>query len=126
MRRANLEEFKTSEVGGLVRSCFKVIVAVGNDAATEPSLQKSPTESDFEVKPSEAAVEVIFNPTNSHYIFNRFVDQKDIVEFGPLSPDPRVRHAGPSRDTGAYLAPEVRAMAFRLALEAARRNWSRS
>jgi hypothetical protein len=63
--------------------------------------------------------------TTSRYIFNRFVDQEDIVEFGPLSPDTCVRHAGPSRDTGACLPPEVRLMAFHSALEAARRNWSR-
>jgi len=45
---------------------------------------KRPTEIDFEVKTSEAAVEVIFKPTSSHYIYTRFVDPKDIVEFGPL------------------------------------------
>jgi len=82
---------------------------------------RHPTVSDFEVNPSEAAIEVVFKPTSSHYIYTRFVEHKDIVEFGPLSPDPRVRHVGRSGDTGAYRSPEVRAMAFRLASEAAKR-----
>ena len=83
---------------------------------------KHPTVSDFEVRTSEVVVEVIFKPTASHYTFSRFVDHKDIREFGLLSPDPHVRHAGPGGNTGNYLAPEVRAMAFRLASETARRN----
>jgi hypothetical protein len=66
---------------------------------------------------SEAYIEVIFSPTRSYYIFRRFVDHKDIIEFGPLSPDPQVAHTAQS-GTGAYLAPEVRALAFRLASEA--------
>jgi hypothetical protein len=81
---------------------------------------KHPTESDFEVKTSEAAIEVIFKPTSSHFTYTRFIEHKDIIEFGPLSPDPRVRQGG--RSSGAYRSPEIRAMAFRLALEAARRN----
>jgi hypothetical protein len=84
--------------------------------------QKHPTKKDFEVRISEAAVEVIFKPTNSHYTFNRFADPKDVSEFGPLSPDPHIRHAGRRGDVGNYLAPEVLAMAFRLALETARHN----
>jgi hypothetical protein len=83
---------------------------------------KHPTESDFEVRISEDAIEVIFKRTSSQFTYARFVEPKDIVEFGPLSPDPGVRHAGRSGDTGTYRSPEVRAMAFRLALEAARRK----
>jgi hypothetical protein len=83
---------------------------------------KHPTESDFEVRTSETDIEVFFRPTSSYYTFNRFVEHKDIVEFGPLSPDPRVRHTGRSGDTGPYRSPEIRAMAFRLASEAARRK----
>ena len=83
---------------------------------------KCPAESNFHVVASKAAIEVIFKPTNSHYTFTHFVDRRDIVEFGPLSPDPRIRHAGRSGDTGAYSAHEVQAMAFRLASDAARRN----
>jgi hypothetical protein len=81
---------------------------------------KHPTESDFEVEVSEAAIEVIFKPTRSHFTYTRFIEHKDIVEFGPLSPDPRVRHDG--RYTGTYRPPEVQAMAFRVASEAARRS----
>lgn len=83
---------------------------------------KYPTETDFEVRTSETAVEVFFRPTFSYYTFNRFADRKDIAEFGPLSPDPRLRHASPSGDTGNYPATEVLAMAFRMALEAAMRK----
>jgi hypothetical protein len=78
---------------------------------------KHPTKKDFEVRISETAVEVIFKPTNSHHTY-----PKDVVEFGPLSPDPRIRHAGRRGDVGNYLAPEVLAMAFRLALKTVRRN----
>jgi hypothetical protein len=77
-------------------------------------------ESEFEVIPSDGAVEVLFIPTNSHYTFSRPSNRRDIAEFGLLSPDPRVRHASSSN----CAAPEVRYMAFRLASEAARRGWS--
>jgi hypothetical protein len=80
-------------------------------------LQKHPRPSDFEVQISEAYIQVIFIPTRSHYIFRRFLDHKDIIEFGLLSPDPQVAHTAQS-GTGVYLAPEIRAMAFRLASEA--------
>ena len=84
-------------------------------------MPKHPRPSDFEVQISDANIEVIFIPTHSRYIFHRFVDRKDIIEFGPLSPDPLVAHTAHS-GTGAYLAPEVRAMAFRVASEALRRT----
>jgi hypothetical protein len=85
------------------------------------TLPKHPRPADFEVEISEVYVQVIFIPTRSRYIFRRFVDRKDIIEFGPLSPDPLVAHTAHS-GTGAYLAPEVRAMAFRLASEALTRT----
>jgi hypothetical protein len=85
------------------------------------TLPKHPRPSDFEVEISEADVQVIFILTRRRYIFHRFVDRKDIIEFGRLSPDPQVAHAKQS-GTGVYLAPEVRAMAFRLASEALRRT----
>ena len=77
-------------------------------------------ESEFEVIPSDGAVEVIFIPTSSSYTFSRLSNRSDIFEFGLLSPDPRIRHTGSSNCT----TPEVRYMAFRLASEAARRGWS--
>jgi hypothetical protein len=83
---------------------------------------RRPTESDFEVRTSETGVEVFFRPTVSYYTFNRFAHRKDIADFGPLSPDPRVRHAGPSGGTGNYPAPDVLTMAFRLASQAARQG----
>jgi len=73
-------------------------------------------ESEFEVIPSDGAVEVIFIPTSSRYTFSRLSNRSDIFEFGLLSPAPRVRHAG----TSNWTAAEVRYMAFRLASEAAR------
>ena len=84
-------------------------------------MPKHPRPADFEVEISEVDVQVIFIPTRSRYIFHSFVDRKDIIEFGLLSPDTLVAHATHS-GTGAYLAPEVRAMAFRLASEAVRRT----
>jgi hypothetical protein len=85
---------------------------------------KHPSESDFEVRSSKLAIEVIFKPTSSTYSFMRLVDPVDIAEFGPLSPDPQIRHAerqsGEKGGTGNYLSPEVQAIAFRLASEAAR------
>jgi hypothetical protein len=64
-------------------------------------------ESEFEVIPSDGAVEVIFIPTSSHYTFSRLSNRRDIAEFSLLSPDPRIRHAGQSRSSN-YTAPEVR------------------
>ena len=80
---------------------------------------KRPTENDFEIKVA-SGVEAIFKPTNSHYSFNRLVDEKDIARFGPISPA-RVRHAGPTGDTGDYDSADVEAMAPRLASAAVRR-----
>jgi len=57
-----------------------------------------------------------------HVQFSRLADHRDIADFGPLSPDPSVRHAGTGGGTGNYPAAEVLAMAFRLALESARRR----
>src|SRR6516165_9003882 len=86
----------------------------------EDSLARHLFESEFEVIPSDGAVEVIFIPTSSRYTFSRLSNRSDDFEFGLLSPDPRIRHTGSSNCT----PPEVRYMAFRLASEAARRGWS--
>jgi hypothetical protein len=81
-------------------------------------------ESEFEVIPSDGAVEVIFIPTSSGYTFSRLSNRSDIFEFGLLSPDPRIRHTGSHTGSSNCTTPEVRYMAFRLASEAARRGWS--
>jgi hypothetical protein len=86
-------------------------------------MAKHLVESEFEVIPSDGAVEVIFIPTSSHYTFSRLSNRRDIADFSLLSPDPRIRHAGQSPSSN-YTASEVRYMAFRLASEAARRGWS--
>ena len=57
-------------------------------------MAKHLVESEFEVIPSDGAVEVIFIPTSSHYTFSRLSNRRDIAEFSLLSPDPRIRHAG--------------------------------
>jgi hypothetical protein len=82
---------------------------------------KRPIENDFAINVTSAGVEAIFKPTNSHYSFNRLADEKDIARFGPISPA-RVRHAGPTGDTGDYDPADVEAMALRLASAAARRT----
>src|SRR5262249_2516172 len=85
-----------------------------------------PVGADFEVRTYAEAVVVLFLPTISHYTFNRFANTGDMAEFGPLSPHPRVRHTNRAAGTGHYLASEVQAMAFRLALEAVRRDLVRT
>jgi hypothetical protein len=83
---------------------------------------KRATEADFDIKLSEAGVTAIFKPTNSHYSFNRLVEPRDVAQYGPLSPDARVRHAGPTGDTGDYDSRQVQQMAFVLASLAAKRT----
>jgi hypothetical protein len=78
---------------------------------------KHPTGSDFEVKPSKTAVEVIFKRTGSRYTFKRFFHHRDFAEFGPLSRKPHIQHVDA---IDKNLAARVRAMAFRLASEAAK------
>ncbi|MFY9837561.1 MAG: hypothetical protein WAK55_14060 [Xanthobacteraceae bacterium] len=82
---------------------------------------KRPNSSDFEINVTSAGVEVIFKPTKSRYSFNRLIDEKDISRFGPISPA-RVRHAGPTGDSGDYSSGDVEAMALRLASEAVSRR----
>lgn len=85
-------------------------------------MSRHPAEADFEVRISAEAVMVLFRPTISYYTFSRLAHSRDMAEFGPLSPDPDVRHAGRAGGTGHYLAPEVQAMAFHLALQAVKRD----
>ena len=80
---------------------------------------KEPVENDFIVTRVGAGVNVTFKPTNSHYSFNLLADPKDVVRFGPLSQDVRVRHAK-TGDTGEYPSESVLAMARQLAEKAVR------
>ena len=63
----------------------------------------------IEVHPT--SVEILFVPTGTTFTFRRYTERKDIVDLGPVSPDPRVRSTSLKR-----------AMAFRLAFEAASRD----
>jgi hypothetical protein len=77
---------------------------------------KHPIEANFYINISGDAVEVIFAPTRSRYTYSRLVE----ADLDFLSPSPPV-HAGRSADTGGYVAEEVQAMAYRVALATARR-----
>jgi hypothetical protein len=83
-------------------------------------MRHRPVETDFKITITENFVEVHFAPTRSLYTFTRLTAERDVAEFGPLSPDPVIQHA--SRATGArnYDAADVLAMAVRLATAAAR------
>jgi|HubBroStandDraft_4_1064222.scaffolds.fasta_scaffold243512_1 hypothetical protein len=84
---------------------------------------KHPLESDFNTSVTEAGVIVAFKPTNSIYSFYRLAETDDIARLGSVSPG-RVRHAGPTGDTGDYAPDEVQDMALRIASEAATVIWS--
>jgi hypothetical protein len=83
---------------------------------------QQPVESDFEVSVSLETAEAYFRPTRSLYTFRRFAKERDISEFGPVSPDPVVQHASRSGGTRNYNSAEVLAMAFRLVAAAAARS----
>jgi hypothetical protein len=84
---------------------------------------KHPVKGDFDTAVNEAGVTVTFKPTNSIYSFYRLADSDDIARIGPVSPQ-RVRHAGPTGETGDYVSNEVGAMAQQIASEAAASVWS--
>jgi hypothetical protein len=71
-------------------------------------------ESDFKISITENFVEVRFAPTRSLYVFACFTTEREIAEFGPVSPDPVEQRRR------RYMASDVRAIAFPLALAAAR------
>jgi hypothetical protein len=75
-------------------------------------------ESDFGVTVLVDSVVVDFWPSNSRYVFPRFLKDRDVAEFGLLSPSPTVRHASRAGGTGNFDAADVMAMAFRLATRA--------
>ena len=79
-----------------------------------------PVETDFMVEVFEDSVVVHFGPTRSLYTFARFTIEREIAEFGPVSPDPVILHGSRSGGTRKYASAEVLAMAFRLAAGAVR------
>jgi hypothetical protein len=84
-----------------------------------PFMSRRPVESDFKVEVFKGSVAVQFLPTRSLYTFARFTAERDIAEFGLVSPDPIEQHLSRAGVRG-YNAGELRAMAFRLATAAAR------
>jgi hypothetical protein len=80
--------------------------------------RRQPVETDFKVEVLEDAIAVHFWPTRSVYTFARFTNERDIADFGPLSPDPAIQHASRISGTRIYDAAEVQALAFRLATAA--------
>jgi hypothetical protein len=79
---------------------------------------RHPIESDFYANTSESAVEVIFAPTRTRFIYDRLIDHKETI--GLLSPSPIIRHIGRG-GSGAYEPQEIQAMAYRVALATVRR-----
>jgi hypothetical protein len=79
---------------------------------------RRPVESEFKIEIFKDRVTAYFRPTRSLYTFARFTTERDIADFGPVSPDPGSRSSG----TGVYDSAEVLAMAFRLAVETAGRG----
>jgi hypothetical protein len=76
-------------------------------------------ESDFKVDVYDDRIAVRFWPTRSLYTFPRFTTEREIAEFGPVSPDPVIQHNSRSR-TRQFNSAEVLMMAFRLATAAVR------
>jgi hypothetical protein len=85
-------------------------------------MQRNPVETDFVIEVHPTTIEILFVPTGTWFTFRRFTERKDIIDFGPVSPDARVRWTSRKRDAAPYSAWEVQAIAFRLAFEAASRD----
>jgi hypothetical protein len=75
---------------------------------------KRPQESDFKIESRDSGVEVIFIPTESHYNFSLLADEER-AKHGPFSSYVKVRHSGPTGDTGDYIEKEVTEIAHLLA-----------
>jgi hypothetical protein len=83
---------------------------------------QQPVENDFGIEVREHSVIVSFWPSRTVYVFSRFSAAKDIAEFGPLSPSPRIQHASATSGTRNFNSAEVLAIAGRLALAAVLRT----
>jgi hypothetical protein len=78
---------------------------------------RSSIDKDFSVRVDDTVVIVRFWPTRTTFEFHRFTEQENILEFGLLSPDPKIRQEFRQR-TRAYNCAEVLAMAWQRALAA--------
>jgi hypothetical protein len=76
------------------------------------------SEHDFEAHVLQSGVNVFFKPTRSHYSFLRLQGEY-VSQFGTLSREPSIRHAGPTGDAGEYDPGQVLEMAYQVALKAA-------
>ena len=54
----------------------------------DAGMGRKPYETDFKVDVYEDRIAVHFWPTQSLYTFTRFTTERDIAEFGPVSPAP--------------------------------------
>jgi hypothetical protein len=54
-------------------------------------MQRNPVETDFVIEVHPTTIEILFVPTGTWFTFRRFTERKDIIDFGPVSPDARVR-----------------------------------
>jgi hypothetical protein len=132
---------------GAWQCCARILAAESNTATAEPDRQiklklkqfqiipfvraralaydgrmgRRPVESEFKIEIFKDRVTAHFRPTRSLYTFARFTTERDIADFGPVSPDPVIQHGSRSSGTGVYDSAEVLAMAFRLAVETAGR-----
>jgi hypothetical protein len=71
-------------------------------------MRRQPVESEFTVEVFKDTVTAYFRSTRSLYTFARFTTERDIAEFGPISPDPVIQHASRSSCTGILAVPSQR------------------
>jgi hypothetical protein len=83
-------------------------------------MRRRPVETDFKINITKNFIEVRLAPTRSLYTFILLTSERDVAEFGPLSPDPFIQRAWHAGRTRKYDAADVLAMAFRLATAAVR------
>jgi hypothetical protein len=86
-----------------------------------PSCRKKMRWPTPQVEVFKDTVTAYFRPSRTLYTFARFTTERDIAEFGPVSPGPVVQHASRGAGTRNYDAAEVLAMAVRLATGAVAR-----
>jgi hypothetical protein len=82
-------------------------------------MRRRSIETKFNISITESFVEVRFAPIRSLYIFTRLTAERDVAEFGPLSPDPVIQQASRALGTCSDAADAL-ATVFRFAMAAAR------